>query len=117
MWIAAWQLLVARAMPCPLRTRAQWACACGICCLAQDTRLAGGASTIMATQRAGQLGLLAWRSCSKAGSGVLHTCSSSAGKQETALPGRLELPTLRLTASRSNQLSYGSFDAISQNKS
>ena len=24
------------------------------------------------------------------------------------LPGRLELPTLRLTASRSNQLSYGS---------
>ena len=27
--------------------------------------------------------------------------------QET-LPGRLELPTLRLTASRSNQLSYGS---------
>ena len=25
-----------------------------------------------------------------------------------ALPGRLELPTLRLTASRSNQLSYGS---------
>ena len=27
---------------------------------------------------------------------------------EKALPGRLELPTLRLTASRSNQLSYGS---------
>ena len=26
------------------------------------------------------------------------------------LPGRLELPTLRLTASRSNQLSYGSHD-------
>ena len=26
----------------------------------------------------------------------------------TSLPGRLELPTLRLTASRSNQLSYGS---------
>ena len=26
----------------------------------------------------------------------------------TTLPGRLELPTLRLTASRSNQLSYGS---------
>ena len=30
------------------------------------------------------------------------------GLPET-LPGRLELPTLRLTASRSNQLSYGSF--------
>lgn len=28
-----------------------------------------------------------------------------------ALPGRLELPTLRLTASRSNQLSYGSLAA------
>ena len=27
------------------------------------------------------------------------------------LPGRLELPTLRLTASRSNQLSYGSLKA------
>ena len=27
---------------------------------------------------------------------------------EKALPGRLELPTLRLTASRSSQLSYGS---------
>ena len=26
------------------------------------------------------------------------------------LPGRLELPTLRLTASRSNQLSYGSLE-------
>ena len=32
---------------------------------------------------------------------------SCAPKQIT-LPGRLELPTLRLTASRSNQLSYGS---------
>ena len=30
-----------------------------------------------------------------------------------ALPGRLELPTLRLTASRSNQLSYGSSCALS----
>jgi hypothetical protein len=29
-------------------------------------------------------------------------------KRET-LPGRLELPTLRLTASRSDQLSYGSY--------
>lgn len=29
-------------------------------------------------------------------------------KEEKPLPGRLELPTLRLTASRSNQLSYGS---------
>ena len=29
-----------------------------------------------------------------------------------ALPGRLELPTLRLTASRSNQLSYGSSCAL-----
>ena len=28
--------------------------------------------------------------------------------RSTPLPGRLELPTLRLTASRSNQLSYGS---------
>ena len=28
--------------------------------------------------------------------------------RKRALPGRLELPTLRLTASRSNQLSYGS---------
>jgi hypothetical protein len=28
--------------------------------------------------------------------------------RKSALPGRLELPTLRLTASRSNQLSYGS---------
>ena len=28
------------------------------------------------------------------------------------LPGRLELPTLRLTASRSNQLSYGSHGVI-----
>ena len=28
--------------------------------------------------------------------------------RNNALPGRLELPTLRLTASRSNQLSYGS---------
>ena len=28
--------------------------------------------------------------------------------RRTALPGRLELPTLRSTASRSNQLSYGS---------
>ena len=27
---------------------------------------------------------------------------------QQTLPGRLELPTLRLTASRSNQLSYGS---------
>ena len=27
---------------------------------------------------------------------------------DETLPGRLELPTLRLTASRSNQLSYGS---------
>ena len=30
---------------------------------------------------------------------------------EKTLPGRLELPTLRLTASRSNQLSYGSAHA------
>ena len=30
---------------------------------------------------------------------------------EKTLPGRLELPTLRLTASRSNQLSYGSMVA------
>ena len=30
------------------------------------------------------------------------------GSKNKALPGRLELPTLRLTASRSNQLSYGS---------
>ncbi len=29
-------------------------------------------------------------------------------RQPRSLPGRLELPTLRLTASRSNQLSYGS---------
>ena len=29
-------------------------------------------------------------------------------KEEKPLPGRLELPTLRLSASRSNQLSYGS---------
>ena len=28
--------------------------------------------------------------------------------ETNTLPGRLELPTLRLTASRSNQLSYGS---------
>ena len=28
--------------------------------------------------------------------------------RKSALPGRLKLPTLRLTASRSNQLSYGS---------
>jgi hypothetical protein len=39
-----------------------------------------------------------WFGCAKVGgSGVPN-----------ALPGRLELPTLRLTASRSNQLSYGS---------
>ena len=31
-----------------------------------------------------------------------------ASGSQTSLPGRLELPTLRLTASRSNQLSYGS---------
>ena len=29
-------------------------------------------------------------------------------RKTISLPGRLELPTLRLTASRSNQLSYGS---------
>ena len=34
--------------------------------------------------------------------------TASWNKQFNALPGRLELPTLRLTASRSNQLSYGS---------
>ena len=39
--------------------------------------------------------------CVKPGSGVVNT-----------LPGRLELPTLRLTASRSNQLSYGSHGVI-----
>ncbi len=33
-------------------------------------------------------------------------CASLKG--HNSLPGRLELPTLRLTASRSNQLSYGS---------
>ena len=33
---------------------------------------------------------------------------TNAQAQTTTLPGRLELPTLRLTASRSNQLSYGS---------
>ena len=36
-----------------------------------------------------------------------HVCSRMATSRKT-LPGRLELPTLRLTASRSNQLSYGS---------
>ena len=36
-------------------------------------------------------------------------CACSQETSNTkALPGRLELPTLRLTASRSNQLSYGS---------
>ena len=35
-------------------------------------------------------------------------CHHIAAKSGKALPGRLELPTLRLTASRSNQLSYGS---------
>ena len=34
--------------------------------------------------------------------------------QTKTLPGRLELPTLRLTASRSNQLSYGSARALGQ---
>ena len=35
-------------------------------------------------------------------------CSPRTGSYGIALPGRLELPTLRLTASRSNQLSYES---------
>ena len=34
--------------------------------------------------------------------------TASWNKQFNALPGRLELPTLRVTASRSSQLSYGS---------
>ena len=34
----------------------------------------------------------------------------------TTLPGRLELPTLRLTASRSNQLSYGSTHTCDQTR-
>ena len=33
---------------------------------------------------------------------------ADARNTKSALPGRLELPTLRLTASRSSQLSYGS---------
>ena len=39
---------------------------------------------------------------------------TTAHKQLKTLPGRLELPTLRLTASRSNQLSYGSAHASLQ---
>ena len=35
-------------------------------------------------------------------------CGLAQMAMEKALPGRLELPTLRLTASRSSQLSYGS---------
>ena len=38
--------------------------------------------------------------------------SSHGGSDGIALPGRLELPTLRLTASRSNQLSYGSHASL-----
>ena len=40
--------------------------------------------------------------------GVLLFVSYSSLEDGEAPPGRLELPTLRLTASRSNQLSYGS---------
>ena len=36
---------------------------------------------------------------------------AASGGLTNTLPGRLELPTLRLTASRSNQLSYGSHSA------
>ena len=39
---------------------------------------------------------------------------TTAHTQLKTLPGRLELPTLRLTASRSNQLSYGSARASLQ---
>jgi hypothetical protein len=39
---------------------------------------------------------------------------TNAQAQTTTLPGRLELPTLRLTASRSNQLSYGSTRTCNQ---
>ena len=40
--------------------------------------------------------------------GVALRSTSNNNLRAKALPGRLELPTLRLTASRSNQLSYGS---------
>ena len=41
---------------------------------------------------------------------------TNAQTQTTTLPGRLELPTLRLTASRSNQLSYGSTHTCDQTR-
>ena len=47
------------------------------------------------------------------------TTASGAPKRPNAtktLPGRLELPTLRLTASRSNQLSYGSTHTCEQTR-
>ena len=48
--------------------------------------------------------------------GQLASTTSSPAAQAVSvvitLPGRLELPTLRLTASRSNQLSYGSACAV-----
>ena len=46
-------------------------------------------------------GIMIFESC------CLHICNT--------LPGKLELPTLRLTASRSNQLSYGSLVGMSRN--
>ena len=61
----------------------------------------GGTPTTTAEGHTGYSGTIAKRPAS------LATRPYHAGVRDT-LPGRLELPTLRLTASPSNQLSYGS---------
>ena len=54
----------------------------------------------------GSISLTARTQCRYASSHVIRETKKK--NLSIALPGRLELPTLRLTASRSNQLSYGS---------
>ena len=52
--------------------------------------------------------VVVWMAYCEVHSMLAQTCSSLEFNKAETLPGRLKLPTLRLTASRSNQLSYGS---------